>query len=178
MTSTRPSPRFHRARSFALTACVCLVLVMVASGAPAAEDARDAAPAADAHGVSVFESTAGGISGNPGATNFLTGTGLLGRLLGFGKDSGVRLGGLWIGDANFGLVPGRRKDSIGAGIAVSWLDENLGFRSREVMLAAYYQAHAWSDIYVQPTVTHVPNPGRSRSPSPATAITLRATVLF
>jgi carbohydrate-selective porin OprB len=42
-----------------------------------------------------------GISANPGAVNILTGTGLLGRLLGFGPDSGVRLGGLWIGDANY-----------------------------------------------------------------------------
>ena len=32
MTSTRPSPLFDRPRSFALTVCVCLVLVMVAPG--------------------------------------------------------------------------------------------------------------------------------------------------
>ena len=82
------------------------------------------------------------------------------------------------GLTGFGLVPGRPKDSMGAGIAVSWLNENLGFRGSEVMLAAYYQAHVWGDIYVQPTVTHVPNPGQSRNLSPATAITLRATVLF
>ena len=52
-------------------------------------------------------------------------------------------------------------------------NENLGFRSSEVMLAAYYQAHVWGDIYVQPTLTHVPNPGQSRTLSPATAISLR-----
>jgi porin len=46
------------------------------------------------------------------------------------------------------------------------------------MLAAYYQAHVWGDIYVQPTLTHVPNPGQSRNLSPATAISLHATVLF
>ena len=455
MTSTRPSPVFFHPRSFARIVCVCLVLVMVTPGARAAEEPRDATPAADAQGVSLFDNTGGGISGNPGATNFLTGTGLLGRLLGFSKDSGVRLGGLWIGDANylfaggndpqtwsfnslllidlsldlekllripgaqfgvaflqfngqptndqagvvagynsltgppplvrselyelwwrqrlfddklilrigktsptydfnnvlrplalsdetyfipavsgliytpifinptllgampgyynsaygitatvapvnnfyvsygiydgniargeqtglnvtpqfngyyfmigevgyawqvgadkmpgtlaagawgqtgtltaagiteegakgfyafgsqrlwtrhpgvdnsgitgfsqfgindsdtmpvnkyfgagltgFGLVPGRPKDSMGAGIAVSWLNENLGFRSSEVLLAAYYQAHVWGDIYVQPTLTHVPNPGQTRNLSPATAITLRATVLF
>src|SRR5215470_17466286 len=40
-----------------------------------------------------------GISANPGATNIVTGTGLLGRLLGFGKDSGLHLGGVWVGDA-------------------------------------------------------------------------------
>src|SRR5689334_13855758 len=46
-----------------------------------------------------------GISGNPGAVNVLTGTGLLGRALGFGPESGVRLGGLWLGDVNY-LVDG------------------------------------------------------------------------
>lgn len=101
MTSTRPFPLFHRPRSFALTVCVGLVLVMGTPGARAADEPRDASRAADAQGVNLFDNTGGGISGNPGATNFLTGTGLLGRLLGFGKDSGVRLGGLWIGDANY-----------------------------------------------------------------------------
>src|SRR5688500_8838970 len=44
---------------------------------------------------------AGGISANPGATNVLAGTGLLGRALGLSPDSGVRLGGLWLGDSNY-----------------------------------------------------------------------------
>jgi carbohydrate-selective porin OprB len=34
------------------------------------------------------------------------------------------------------------------------------------------------EIYLQPTVTYIPNPGASPSLSPATAITLRATILF
>jgi porin len=34
------------------------------------------------------------------------------------------------------------------------------------------------DVYLQPTVSYIPNPGQSRSFSPATAITLRATILF
>ena len=59
MTGTRPSPLFDRPRSFALTVCVCLVLVMVAPGARAAEEPRDAAPAADAQDVSLFDNTAG-----------------------------------------------------------------------------------------------------------------------
>ncbi len=41
-----------------------------------------------------------GISGNPGATNILTGTGELGESLQIPKSSGVRLGGMWIGDYN------------------------------------------------------------------------------
>jgi porin len=46
-----------------------------------------------------------GISGNPGATNVLTGTGELGRWLHIPTSSGVRIGGLWMGDAN-GLISG------------------------------------------------------------------------
>ena len=82
------------------------------------------------------------------------------------------------GLTGFGLVPRRPKDSMGAGVAVSWLNEKLGFRNDEVMLSAYYQFNVIGDIYLQPTLTYIPNPGASRSLSPATAITLRATILF
>jgi len=47
-----------------------------------------------------------GISGNPGAVNILTGTGELGRLMHIPESSGVRIGGLWMGDYN-ALVNGR-----------------------------------------------------------------------
>jgi porin len=46
------------------------------------------------------------ISANPGASNIIPGTGLLGRLIGFGPDSGVRLGGLWIGNADYLIAGG------------------------------------------------------------------------
>jgi len=51
---------------------------------------------------------------------------------------------------------------MGVGVAASWLNENRGFRS----------------IYLQPNLTHVPNPGANRRLSPATAVTMRVTVLF
>ena len=41
------------------------------------------------------------ISGNPGAVNVKPGIGLLGRILGFGPDSGVFIGGVWSGDADY-----------------------------------------------------------------------------
>ncbi len=48
---------------------------------------------------------------NPAAVNIVTGTGALGRVLGLDDDSGLRLGGLWIGDASGvlsgGLRPGK-----------------------------------------------------------------------
>jgi porin len=50
-----------------------------------------------------------GIAGNPAAVNVLTGTGALGRWLGLEEDTGARLGGLWIGNADIqmsGRLPG------------------------------------------------------------------------
>ena len=46
-----------------------------------------------------------GISANPGAVNQITGTGQAGEWLGFQKDSGVFLGGVWAGDTNY-LISG------------------------------------------------------------------------
>jgi len=87
--------------------------------APATEPKAPAAPASGGDGSqggsggdgqSGGESGNSSISGNPGASNILTGTGKLGELLGIPKDSGIRLGGIWIGDANWlatgGLEPG------------------------------------------------------------------------
>ncbi len=42
-----------------------------------------------------------GISGNPGAVNVFTGTGALGKFLKMPKNSGIRIGGVWLGDYNF-----------------------------------------------------------------------------
>ena len=78
----------------------------------------------------------------------------------------------------FGLVPGRPRDSMGAGVAASWLNRRLGFRGSEVILQSYYQAHVIGDIYLQGYLTHVPNPGASPGLAPATAITVQALVLF
>jgi porin len=82
------------------------------------------------------------------------------------------------GFTGFGLVPKRPMDSVGTGVGVSRLNENIGFRRSETILQAYYQMHVVDDIYFQPTVTYVPNPGQSRSLSAATAITMRVTFLY
>lgn len=47
------------------------------------------------------------VSANPAAVNIVAGTGALGRRLGLGEDSGIRLGGVWVGDASGVLVGGR-----------------------------------------------------------------------
>lgn len=46
-----------------------------------------------------------GVSSNPAAVNINVGTGQLGQLLGLDEDSGLRLGGLWVGDAS-GVLSG------------------------------------------------------------------------
>lgn len=58
------------------------------------------------HTYSYGTDTSYGISGNPGAVNILTGTGELGKFLKIPESSGVRLGGLWLGDYNFLLCNG------------------------------------------------------------------------
>ena len=47
------------------------------------------------------------ISSNPAAVNIASGTGALGRFLGFSDESGIRVGGLWVGDASGVLSGGR-----------------------------------------------------------------------
>lgn len=48
----------------------------------------------------------GGIAGNPAVVNLVTGTGSLFRRIGLGPYSGLRLGGLYIGDGNVLLTKG------------------------------------------------------------------------
>ncbi|MBX7067520.1 MAG: carbohydrate porin [Parachlamydiales bacterium] len=50
--------------------------------------------------ISYAEESSYGISGNPGAVNILIGTGELGKRLKIPESSGIRLGGLWMGDGN------------------------------------------------------------------------------
>ncbi len=85
-----------------------------------------------------------------------------------------------LGLTSFGLVPYRPTDSIGMGSAWSWLNRlpGSGFRSNELILQAYYQAHIVGGIFVQPTLRYIPNPGQSTALHGATALPLQRTVLF
>ncbi len=53
------------------------------------------------------------ISANPGAVNQITGTGQAGEWLGFTKESGIFLGGVWAGDANY-LISGGKEPGANA----------------------------------------------------------------
>ncbi len=93
------------------------------------------APSPDANGPAAPPATPGGdgtpaqrggvaISGNPAAVNIVTGTGALGRLFGIDPDSGVRFGGLWIGDAS-GVVAGGSQTGRWGLNSLTVLDLNL-----------------------------------------------------
>jgi porin len=82
------------------------------------------------------------------------------------------------GFTGFGLVPGRPVDSLGAGLAWSWLNRHFGFRSNEGMMAAYYQMHLVGSIFFQPTLTYIPNPGSKPGTPGAVALTSQVTALF
>jgi len=77
-------------------AILAALWLLVSQSVPAkSEDVRAGAIAAERRA----QAEAIGISGNPAATNAVTGTGWLGEQLGLNKN-GIRLGGLWIGGVN------------------------------------------------------------------------------
>lgn len=80
------------------------------------------------------------------------------------------------GISGFGLIPYRPKDSIGMGIAVSWLNTPyvgsvnpvsaapaLNTSNMQFMTQFYYQAQLIGDVYFTPAFTYIPNPGQPAS---------------
>jgi porin len=97
-----------------------------------------------------------------------------------------------VGFTAFSMIDGRPDDSFGAGMGLSFLNQNLFQRASELMFQTYYQASIVPDaIYVQPTLSYIPTPGQIPSnlnytPAPgmapnlppALAGTLRLTMIF
>lgn len=86
------------------------------------------------------------------------------------------------GLTGFNLIPNRPRDSVGLGIAVSWLNNPPVSQDNEIITQAYYQAHLIGDIFFQPTFSYVPNPGiktltNGAYPS-ATSLIFQLTALF
>jgi porin len=116
ITATKSSPlhflrRFSFPKSAILPGAVRLMLfgLIVASAKTAFAIAAASPP------LSAEQDTAPvpplGISANPGAVNQITGTGQAGEWLGFQKDSGVFLGGVWAADTNYLISGGEQPGS-------------------------------------------------------------------
>lgn len=69
------------------------------------------------------------VSANPAAVDINTGTGALGEMLGFKKESGIRIGGLWIGDINY-LMTGGFDPHKTSGNSLFQLSLNVDFEKR------------------------------------------------
>jgi porin len=85
---------------------------------------------------------------------------------------------LGLGVTAFGVIPGSPMDSLGAGIAWSWLNRNRNLRPDEALLQLYDQIHMFGSVYLQPALTLSPNPGEKTSRAPAIALTVQSTLLF
>jgi len=83
-----------------------------------------------------------------------------------------------MGFTGFGLVPHRPSDSVGLGMAWSWLNPNLFDRPSELMFQGYYQAHLFAGTFFQPAVSYIPTPGADAGLGGAWALTFRVMVLF
>lgn len=83
------------------------------------------------------------------------------------------------GVTGFGLIGNRERDSTGFGVGVSRTNPNLFVRPTEVILQAYYQAHLFAAVFLQPTVSYIPSPGAAVASAPGALTTsMRLTVLF
>jgi porin len=82
------------------------------------------------------------------------------------------------GLTGFRLIPFRPDDSIGAGMAWSWLNTKRFNRPSELMFQAYYQAHLYAGTFFQPAISYIPTPGLNSSFGSAWAVTFRFTFLF
>lgn len=83
------------------------------------------------------------------------------------------------GVTGFGLIGNRERDSTGFGVGVSRTNSNLFVRPTEVILQAYYQAHLFAAVFLQPTVSYIPSPGAAVASAPGALTTsMRLTVLF
>ncbi|MGB6555695.1 MAG: carbohydrate porin [Candidatus Binataceae bacterium] len=81
----------------AATVWLGLICLSISFAPPAYEE--ESAPSAAASAAIATPVPA--ISANPGAVNALPGTGWLGRLIGFSPQSGISIGGIWVGNANY-----------------------------------------------------------------------------
>lgn len=129
----------------------------------------------DNHGIYAFASQRLWLK-NPGVDN----SGISGFLQ-FGKNNSRILPMhryYGIGFTAFGLIPKRIKDSMGVGLAYSYLNKRSFARKKEAMYQGYYQVHLFDNAYFEPVVTYIPKPGASRDIRHTWTVTARMTFLF
>jgi porin len=97
LTEPRRSSRCRRKGWCSAIWAACLVAT---AGTAAAQNEPGPAPAPQAVEKVVA------VSGNPASSDFVTGTGWLGRTLGLKEEWGVRLGGMWLADTNVVVAGG------------------------------------------------------------------------
>jgi porin len=84
-----------------------------------------------------------------------------------------------------GLIPGRDRDSLAVGLAYGRLSDDrdpqhpaASLPSSETMLQWTYQATLTRNLFVQPTLTYIINPGTSSAIRNALPVTLRVGLVF
>ena len=78
----------------------------------------------------------------------------------------------------FGVMPARKLDSVGIGVAWSTLNQNQRVRPNEILIQSYAQIYLFGTVFVQPTLTVSPQPAALDAQGPAVAFTLQSTILF
>lgn len=77
-----------------------------------------------------------------------------------------------------GLIPNRKDDSFGFGLALSRLNRRLFTRKNEWILQGYYQANLFENAYLVSAFSYIPVPGASEHLKAAYAGTVRIILLF
>lgn len=72
----------------------------------------------------------------------------------------------------------RPNDSMGVGMAWSWMNEHSFHRSSQLMFQGYYQGNIYSTIYLQPVLSYIPTPSLGVDTPQTWAFTLRLITLF
>lgn len=78
----------------------------------------------------------------------------------------------------FGLIPRRINDSMGVGVAYSWLNRLVFTRATELMFQGYYQIQFTKNIFGEPVLSYIPNPAGGINIDPTWAGTFRLVALF
>jgi porin len=78
----------------------------------------------------------------------------------------------------FGLISRSSSDSLGLGVASSWLNRLNGLGAHETLVQTYAQFHLIGSILAEPALTVSPSPAETAVHRPSVVLTLHSTSLF